>query len=157
MIDVSIARDTFTEVNDPLTPGKLVRCVWPDLPEIMYLSMLCRRGWGGGRRALGGDLIVPWGRAFEWSCSPRGGDIWILEVFDCRLGRKRLRPNICFPLPCFTHAPHGLERSGNHGGRQRKQAKAGWISLFCLQISFALACFWSIEPLKILWYQSKRK
>ena len=79
-----------------------------------------------------------------------------VEIFDCRLGRKRLRPNICFPLPRFTHAPYGLERSGNHGG-QREQAKAGWISLFCLQISFVLACFWSIEPLKILWYQSKRK
>ena len=63
-----------------------------------------------------------------------------VEIFDCRLGRKRLRPNICFPLPRFTHAPHDLERSGNHGG-QRKQAKAEWISLFCLQISFALACF----------------
>ena len=79
-----------------------------------------------------------------------------VEIFDCRLGRKRLRPNICFPLPRFTHAPYGLERSRNHGG-QREQAKAGWISLFCLQISFVLACFWSIEPLKILWYQSKRK
>ena len=107
-------------------------------------------------------LCWPWGRAFDWSCSPQGR--WYLnlsspdvEIFDCRLERKRLRPNICFPLPCFTHAPYGLERSGNHGGRQRKQAKAGWISLFCLQISFALACFWSIERLKILWYQSKRK
>ena len=75
--------------------------------------------------------------------------------FDCRLGRKRLRPNICFPLPRFTHAPYGLERSGNHGG-QREQAKAGWISLFCLQVSFVFAYFWSIE-FKIVWYQSKQK
>ena len=29
-----------------------------------------------------------------------------VEIFDCRLGRKRLRPNICFPLPRFTHAPY---------------------------------------------------
>ena len=32
----------------PSNRGKLVRCVWPDLPEIMYLSMLCRRGGRGG-------------------------------------------------------------------------------------------------------------
>ena len=101
----------------PSNRGKLVRCVWPNLPEIMYLSMLCWRGGGGGGggRAWGGDLFVAWGRAFEWSCSPRGEDIWILEVFDCRLGRKRLRPNICFRLPRFPHTPYGLERSGMSG------------------------------------------
>ena len=77
-----------------------------------------------------------------------------LEIFDCRLGRKRLRPNMCFPLPRFTHVTYGLERSGNHGG-QLEQVKAGWISLFCPQILFVLACFSSIEPLKILWYQNK--
>ena len=38
-----------------------------------------------------------------------------MEVFDCRLGRKRLRPNICFPLPRFPHAPYGLKRSGMSG------------------------------------------
>ena len=70
-----------------------------------------------------------------------------VEIFDCRLGRKRLRPNICFPLPRFTHAPYDLERSGNHGG-QRKQAKAEWISLFCLQISFVLACFDQLNLLR---------
>ena len=126
---------------------------------------------GGVRQGMGWGfdcLFWPWGRAFDWSCSPRKRGYLNLsspdvEILDCRLGRKRLRPNICFyvsstcfPLPRFTHAPYGLERSGNHGG-QREQAKAEWISLFCLQISFVLACFWSIEPLKILWYQSKRK
>ena len=75
-----------------------------------------------------------------------------IEIFDYRLGRKRLRPNISFPLPRFTHVRYGLERSGNHGG-QREQANAEWISLFCLQILFVLACFCSVEPLKILWYQ----
>ena len=74
-------------------------------------------------------------------------------ILDCRLGRGVLRPDICFPLPRFTHAPYGLEISGNHGG-QREQAKGEWISLFCLQISFILACFLSIEPLKILWYKA---
>ena len=67
-----------------------------------------------------------------------------VEIFDCRLGRKRLRPNIRFPLPRFRHEPYGLERSGSHGG-QWEQGKAEWISLFCLQISFFLACFSSIE------------
>ena len=140
----------------------------------MHLSMLCQRGVGQGM-GWGFDCLcwpwLGWSRAFDWSCSRRGGDIWIFlrptwrylktsmsgfRIFDCRLWRKRLRPSICFPLPRFTYAQYCLERSGNHGG-QREQAKAGWISLFCLQISFVLACFWSIEPLKILWYQSKRK
>ena len=31
-----------------------------------------------------------------------------VEIFDCRLGQKRLRPKKCFPLPRFTHAPYGL-------------------------------------------------
>ena len=79
-----------------------------------------------------------------------------VEIFDCRLARKRLTPNMCFPLLRFTHAPYGLKRSGSHGG-QWEQAKAEWISLFCLQISFVLGCFWSIEPVNIMWYQSKRK
>ena len=79
-----------------------------------------------------------------------------VEIFDCRLARKRLRPNMCFPLLRFTHAPYGLKRSGSHGG-QWEQAKAEWTSLFCLQISFVLGCFWSIEPVNIMWYQSKRK
>ena len=79
------------------------------------------------------DLVLP-GEGYLNLSTPD------VEIFDCRLGQKRLRPNICFPLPRFTHTPYGLERSGNHGG-QREQAKAGWISLFCLQISFVLACF----------------
>ena len=41
-------------------------------------------------------------------------------------------------------------------GGQREQTKGEWISLFCLQSLFVLACFWSIEPFKILGYQSKR-
>ena len=101
---------------------------------------------GGGGRAWGGDLIVfvdP-GVGHLTDLLLPGEDLNLssldMEIFDCRLGRKRLRPNICFPLPRFAHAPYGLERSGNHGGQQ-EQAKAGWISQFCLQISFVLACF----------------
>ena len=61
------------------------------------------RGVGG--RAWGGDLIVfvgpgvgyltalfSQGRGYLNLSSPD------VEIFDCRLGRKRLRPNICFPL-----------------------------------------------------------
>ena len=59
---------------------------------------------GGGRRSCGGDLTGlswPWGRALDRSCSPgrgnfesffawRGTDV---GIFDCWLGRKRLKPN----------------------------------------------------------------
>ena len=119
-------------------------------------------GGRGGSRAWGGDfycLCWPWGRAFEkilfsWGrgylnlSSPswdRRGD-----GFDCRLGRKRLSLNIICsyyvsPLPRFTHAMYGLKRSGNHGSQQ-EQAKGEWTLLY-----------WSIEPFKTLWYQSKWK
>ena len=49
-------------------------------------------------RAWGGDLIVfvgPGGRAYLNLSSPD------VEIFDCRLRQKRLRPKICFPLPRF--------------------------------------------------------
>ena len=35
---------------------------------------------GGGRQGMGWGfdcLCCPWGRAFDWSCSPGGRDIWI--------------------------------------------------------------------------------
>ena len=91
-------------------------------------------GGAGGGMALGRDLIV-----FVCPGIRHLIDIVLpdVEIFDCRLGRKRLRPNICFPLPRFTHAPYGLERSGNHGG-QREQAKAEWISLHCVVFKFRL-------------------
>ena len=56
------------------------------------------------------DLVLQ-GRGYLNLSSPD------LEIFDCRLGRKRLTPNICFPLPRFTHAPYGLKRSGSYGGQ----------------------------------------
>ena len=106
------------------------------------------RGGGGvggkGGQGMGGDLIVFVGPGvvhLTYLLLPGEGYLNLsspgMEIFDCRLGRKRLRPNT---LPCFTHVPYGVERSGDHEG-QREQAKAGWISLFCLQISFVLACF----------------
>ena len=46
----------------------------------------------------------PWDRAFDQSCSPGGADIliflrpmWDRHGDDCRLGRKRVRPNNMFP------------------------------------------------------------
>ena len=46
----------------------------------MHLSMSSRRGRGGGRQGIGRDFdrsLWPGGRAFEFSCCPRGRDIWI--------------------------------------------------------------------------------
>ena len=41
----------------------------------------CKAGeGGGGGQGMGWGfdcLCRPWGGAFDWSCSPRGGDIWI--------------------------------------------------------------------------------
>ena len=38
----------------------------------------CKAGGEGQGMGWGFDfLCLPWGRAFDWSCSPRGGDIWI--------------------------------------------------------------------------------
>ena len=60
-------------------------------------------GGGGGGRAWGGDLIVfvdpEVGHLIDLLLP--GEDLNLssldMEIFDCRLGRKRLRPNICFP------------------------------------------------------------
>ena len=38
----------------------------------------CKAGGEGQGMGWGFDFLCwPWGRAFDWSCSPRGGDIWI--------------------------------------------------------------------------------
>ena len=84
----------------------------------------CKGGGGeGGGRAWGGDLIVfvgPGERHLTDLVLPGGGYLNLsspdVDIFDCRLGRKRLIPSICFSLPRFTHAPYGLKRSGSHGG-----------------------------------------
>ena len=73
----------------------------------MHLSMLSRRGGKGGR-AWGGDLIV--------FVVPGVGHLTDLVlpgegIFDCRLGRKRLRPNICSRF----HASRMRARSGKSG------------------------------------------
>ena len=53
-----------------------------------------------------------------------------------------------FPASTFHACAARSGKSGNDGG-QREQAKAEWISLFCLQISFVLACF---DQLNLLIY-----
>ena len=43
----------------------------PFLGSALGLTAMCSLGWGFD------CLCWPWGRAFDWSCSPRVGDIWI--------------------------------------------------------------------------------
>ena len=71
---------------------------------VLLSTYQCKAGRGGGR-AWGGDLIVfvgpgvghltdrvlPGRGIFEHFFARRGTDV---GIFDCRLGRKRLRPNI---------------------------------------------------------------
>ena len=132
---------------------------------IVHLSMLCRRGGGGlgGGRAWSGDLIVfvGRGRAFDWSCSPRIGDIWIF-----------LRPTWRYLTADSDEKDWDRTYvSHSHTSRMRRtvwkdleimeanksKRKLGGFHCFVFKFSFVLACFWSIEPLKILWFQSKRK
>ena len=111
--------------------------MWLHCPKLCTYQ--CKAGGGG--RAWGGhfivfvgpwvghltDLVLPGEGIFESFYARRGTDV---SIFDCRFGRKRLRPNI--------HALRTLRTvwnwSGNHGS-QREQAKGEWISLY-----------WSIEP-----------
>ena len=67
------------------------------------------------------DLVLPGEGIFESFFALRG-----VEILPT--GTKKTETEHMFPAYTL------------HGG-QREQAKAEWISLFCLQISFALACF----------------
>ena len=54
----------------PWSPASVTSCYGTyTVVGVMHLSM--GMGWGFD------CLCWPWGRAFHWSCSPRGGDIWI--------------------------------------------------------------------------------
>ena len=66
---------------------------------------------------MGGDLIVFVGPGVGHLTDlvlPGGGYLNLsspdVDIFDCRLGRKRLIPSICFSLPRFTHAPVRFEK-----------------------------------------------
>ena len=63
--------------------------------------MFCRRGrrGGGGRQGMGWGLDClcwPWGRAFDWSYSPRGEDIWIFLRPTWRYLTTYVRVNLIF-------------------------------------------------------------
>ena len=82
---------------------------WLTAPLNAPINVMPAGGVGG--RAWGGDLIVFVGPGVGHLTDlvlPGEGIFESLfarkEIFDCRLGRRRLRPNICFPLPRFTHA-----------------------------------------------------
>ena len=73
-----------------------------------------------GGTAWGGGWPCGTGGAFDRSCSPGGGDVWI-----------------------FLHLTWGhltTDSDGNHEGHRWgwKQGKLEWIWLFCLHISFYL-------------------
>ena len=74
------------------------------------------------------DLVLP-GRGYLNLSSPD------VEIFDCRLGRKRLRPNICFPLPRFTHAPYGLKNQEVIEANENKRRLSGF---HCFVFKFRL-------------------
>ena len=129
----------------------------------MHLSMSCGGGGGGG--AWGGDLTVfvgpgVWHLTDLVVAGVGGGCLDLsspnVKIFDCRLGRKRLILKIMFPAST-------LHACASWSGKIWKSLRPtgtseSWVDFtVCLQISLVLACFWSIEPLKILWYQSKRK
>ena len=112
----------------------------------------------GGRQGMGWGFVClcwPWGRAFDWSCSLRGGDIWIF-----------LRPTWRYLTAdsdekdwdrTYISLFQALRMRHTVWKHLEVVEANGWISLFSPQTSFVLAFFWSIEPLKILWYQSKWK
>ena len=86
---------------------------------------------GGGGRAWGGDLIV--------FVVPGVGHLTDLVlpgegIFDCRLGRKRLRPNICSRF----HASRMRARSGKSGKSWRPLTR---VSVDFTVLSSNFVCF----------------
>ena len=99
---------------------------------------------GGGRQGMGWGfdcLCWPWDRAFDWPCSPREAVYSILSSpdveifltgFDCQLGRKRLRPNICFPkcYPSLNYLTLVMQQ------RNIKKISDGYLEIFFLCLSW---------------------
>ena len=134
----------------------------------LYAPINVKSAGGGGGQGMGWGgfdyLCRPGGGAFDWYCSPRGGDICIfprpmwgyLTADSDERDRDRTYVSRFQASRMSLTVWKDLEIMEASGG-QREQAKGEWISLFCLQSLFVLACFWLIEHFKILWYQSKRK
>ena len=123
----------------------------------VWQSFLCTyqcKAGGKGGRVWGGDLIIfvgpgvrhltnlvlPGEGIFESLFARCGPDVGMDLTADS--DERDWDRTYVSPLPRLTY---GLERSGDHGS-QRELSKGEWILLY-----------WSIEPFKILWYQSKRK
>ena len=129
---------------------------------IVHLSMLCRRGWGRQGMEWGFDCLCwPWGRAFDWSCSPRGGDISIFLRPTWRyLTTDSDKKDWDRTYVSHSHSSrmrHTVWKDLEIMEANKSKRKLGGFHCFVSKCSFVLACFWSIEPLKILWFQSKRK
>ena len=116
------------------------------------------RAWGGDLIVVVGpgvghltDLVLPGEGIFE-SFFARRGDIWLPTR------TKKTETEHMFP----TSTLHACAvRSGKIWKSWRPtRTSENWVDFTVLSsnfISCVLACFWSIELLKILWYQSKRK
>ena len=112
------------------------------------------RGGGGGGRAWGGDLIAFVG--------PRVGNLTDLVLpgegylnlsspdvggmFACRLGRKWLRPNMCFPVSTLLARDVWAGKIWKVMEANENKPKVSGFH-----------CIDQLNLLKILWYQSKRK
>ena len=92
-------------------------------------------------------LCRPWGRVFDWSRSPdwscclRGGDIWIF-----------LRPTWRY-LTADSDEKDWTYVSRFHASRMRRTVWKSWRPMrtsLCTDVPPVLACFWSVESLKIM-------
>ena len=80
-------------------------------------------------------ILVPRARRFLVTWSGNG-----YELSRVALGTRMDCDRTYVSLFHASRMRRTVWKDGNYGG-QREQAEAGWISLFCLQILFVLACF----------------
>ena len=122
----------------------------------MHLSMSCRRGGEAGHGvgiwlsllALGLGIwliLFSLGRGYLNLSSPD------VEIFDCQLGRKRLRPNILFPASTF-HAC--AVRSGKIWKSWKPTGTSeSWVYFTVLSSNFVcFSVFLSFDQLNLLRY-----
>ena len=117
---------------------------------MMQLWMSCGGGGEGGvgRQCMGWGfdcLCWPWGRAFDWSCSRGGGDVWIFlrptwRYLTSDSDEKDWDWTLCFLLPRFMHVPHGLENLEIIEANGNKRKLSGF---HCLSSNFlCFSIFW---------------